>query len=474
MNSIAKSFLCFLLVSSASAATLKGTLSLSGDNILLTSYDSGEKEQFIIESNSQKTLKRIRSHVRDNYYFEFDGELHGNQLEVSNTPLILGDKQAIEGVLEYDTMTGYSINGIPTSYGRTKPIYNVAFDDESKKSYIGKNVKAQGHYNSNGVFIINSILENNLFIAGETELTPDNQGHHDFSDAPYDYILKKMPKNSISQKGKAFRGTVYNKKRYQAKPGENVLLITLSGRQGDVVGAAGGHFAFGMGQVQDDEQLSIKGEYHNFYFAGDKEVLAGNTDLNNYYGHLIQGQQNYRPTYTLVVYGVSKDRLQKAKEMMEVQLERVRTEAGLEITQYYNCVTSSLDSLMSVGVKGIHRTFLRGLFNTKKLVTKNPIFMKDGKSKGEVADYIYLATTDMADYVPRNAFESFLKVFKHSVFRKKLGVKRVDYVFIPQTPSARAIGGMSYNDLVEGYKVIKNKDLELNQKQIDEILLKID
>lgn len=468
-------FLSFLLISSASAMNVKGTLSQVDGDIILTSNDNGVNQEYIVSSPSELTMKRIKSHIKENYFFEFEGEEHGNEFVVSKTPLILGDQTSIEGVLEYDSVTGYSINDIPTNYGRTKPIYNVAFDDKSKKSYIGKSVKAQGHYSENGEFIINSILENNLFIAGDTELTPENQGHKKFNKNPFNYILKEMPKNEISQKGKAFRGIVHQDKGYSAKPGEHVLLLTLSGRQGDIIGSAGGHFAFGMGVVQDDEKRSIKGEYHNFYFAGDKEVLAGNTALNNYYGHLIQGQQNYRPTYTVAIYGVSKKRLEKAKEMMEIQLERVRTEEGLEITQYYNCVTSSLDSLMSAKIKGIHKTFLGGLFGAKKLVTKNPLFMKkNGKSRGKVTDFTYLGVTDMADYVPRNALESFVKLMKRKMFRKALGAKRVDYIFIPQTPSARPVGGISYDSLIEGYKVIGNKDKKLTQKQVDEILLDID
>ncbi|MCK5882275.1 MAG: hypothetical protein KAG61_01195, partial [Bacteriovoracaceae bacterium] len=452
----------------------KGTLTIKDNLIVLSSNQNGVIENRVVTSESPRTLKRIKSHVKDNYFFEFTGEEHAEELIVKSTPLILGGRTSIEGILEHDNLLGYSINGIPANYGRTMLVNNTAFNNESKKYYIGKPVKAQGHYLDNGEFIITSILENNLFIAGETELTPENQGHQKFTKDPFEYILKEMPKNSISQKAKAFRGTMHEDKGYTAKPGEQVLLLTLSGRQGDDAGTAGGHFAFGMGVVQDDEKRSIKGEYHNFYFEGEKEIIAGNTALNNYYGHLIQGQQNYRPTYTLVIYGVSKKRLKMAKEMMEIQLERARSEKGLEITQYYNCTTTGIDSLLSVGIKGINQTFLHGLFDTKKLVTKNPFFMKDGKPRGSKFDLAYAAVTDMADYIPRNALESFVKLLRSKRQRRKLGAKRIDYVFIPQTPSDRPTGGISLNDISEGLKFNKYYESDLTQKEIDEVLYDID
>lgn len=441
----------------------QGTLAFEKDNIILKT----DNADYSINTSDKLLLGRIKSHVRDNYYFSFKGVEHGNELIIKDTPTIIGDIQSITGTLEYNLVSGYSIDNVPAKFGRTKPIYDVPFDEESMKSYLGKNIKAQGHYDDNNAFVINSILENNLFVAGETELTPENQEHNAFNKNPYKYILKEMPKNNNSQNGKAFRGIVHQDKNYNVAPGEKVLIITLSGRQGDFVGAAGGHFAFGSGTVLDDENLSIDGQIHNFYFTGEKEVLAGNTKLNNYYGHIIQGQQNYRPTYTLLLYGVDANDLKKAKEAVETDLEKVRTVPGLEISQYYNCVTSSLDALEGIGLSPIikRNNQEEGHKQLMKLALKHP---------SKFLDIAYVLTTFKERFIPRNAFEGFLKVLKNGDKRKRLGIKRIDYVFIPQTPSARAVGGISYNDFFEGMKVIKNKDKKLTQAEIDNVLLTID
>ena len=47
---------------------------------------------------------------------------------------------------------------------------------------------------------------------------------------------------------------------------------------------------------------------------------------------------------------------------------------------------------------------------------------------------------------------------------KKLKFPRTDYIFLPQTPSARPMGGISYNDVLkEGKKIIDFKDARLER-----------
>lgn len=53
----------------------------------------------------------------------------------------------------------------------------------------------------------------------------------------------------------------------------------------------------------------------------------------------------------------------------------------------------------------------------------------------------YVSTRDPEHYVPRAAFESFVENFKSRRWRQRRGIRRVDYVFMPQRPSERQVGG---------------------------------
>src|SRR5690606_6145340 len=105
----------------------------------------------------------------------------------------------------------------------------------------------------------------------------------------------------------AFRYTVFEKE--EVKPGDHALIITLSGRQGDSFGSVNGHFVAGLAQVRPD--YSLRGEVSNAYVTNGKDILSANTSLTNYFSHLVQGQNVYRPTYTLIVYGVDGKKLKK-------------------------------------------------------------------------------------------------------------------------------------------------------------------
>lgn len=261
-----------------------------------------------------------------------------------------------------------------------------------------------------------------------------------------------MPTNYYSQSLRPFKTTLIKEKGHKAKPGDAVIIITLSGRQGDHPGAAGGHFAIGSGTVQED--MTIKGETFNFYFEGEKEVLAGNTDLNSYFGHLIQGQQNYRPTYTMIAYGKSASDLKKVRDNFEKDLHLVRTMEGLRIQPQYNCSTTSNYYLSQIGVKGIHRNFLNNDFRITYVPSTTKPTNPENYNKWwyNPVSAAYALIVSRAEYMPRETFESYVKGFASKSSRRKMGIKRVDYIFIPQYPSQRQIGGMSLDSHWEGYK----------------------
>lgn len=389
-----------------------------------------------------------------NYVFEFDAELNGSTLNLERMPRVVADTDDRIGVLTKSEDEFY-LDEQKVKFGRTKKIYGFEFDKKSRNYFVGKKVHVQGHMEDD-TFIINAIIPAHLFTAGKN----DYKANKKFEKNPLKYILKEMPKNKNSQSIEPFRGTIRHRDNYEATPGDNVFIVTLSGRQGEEPGAAAGHFAIGMGEVQND--LTVKGETFNFYFKGEKEVLASNTDLVSYFGHLIQGQVNYRPTYTLIGYARSKEDMLKVRDIFEEQLHKVRTEAGLEITPFYNCTTTSNDTMKEIGIKGAHEFAISNIFDYQSYLPLSSKAPEAGTDASTLSQLRYILKRDTEYYVPRKAFESFAKAMVTQ--SKRLKLKRTDYIFLPQTPSLRPTGGISYDEvLAEGNKIIKYKQARLDR-----------
>lgn len=367
------------------------------------------------------------------YIFEVKGEKVGNTIIAEQTPTIVAGTEDISGILQKIAGAFY-IDDQQIRFGRTKAVYDYndfQFDIESRESFLGKEVKAYGNM-VEGELEINSIILKGLFSAAEGKFPAPTA----FDKKPLRYILKEMPKNINSQGTTPFRGNVVGK-NYAPAAGDPVLVITLSGRQGDAANTVGGHFAIGMGELDSD--LEVNGEIFNFYFEGPKEIPAGNTELSSYFGHIIQGQNNYRPTYTVLVYGKTKEELKSVRDAMEADLHRVRVEEGLGITPMYNCSTSAFRTLAPIGIRGAHEYNLFG-----KL--KDPAGELE-YNDSQLVQLFYGVVKPRATYIPRVTFESLIKnVVKRG---DKMGIERMDYIFLPQTPSARPVGGISVNGLVE-------------------------
>lgn len=469
----------FILSSALWAQTLRGTLLEEDGKMIFRTQD--KTYQFSIDQKFQKNMDRVMLHS-PNYTFEVSGDVDGSVIHSKRPPRVVGDISNLRGLLQTTDKEGiYQLGEQKAVFGRTKDIYTFHFDKKSREHYLGKEVLTHGHYEQRAgekVFVINAILEANLISADSYNAYPAPK---EALENPKKFVLKSMPKNSYAQSRTPFRLTL-NGADHTPEVGESVLIITLSGRQGEEPGAAGGHFAIGMGEVQED--MSIKGETFNFYFQGPKEVLAGNTDLVSYFGHLIQGQQNYRPTFTLYAYGVDKKKLLKVRDLFEEQTHRVRTEKGLEITAVYNCTTTSLDTLNEVGIHGNHDNSIAKITDPQNLWILNPLSWGSDKAEGKgtiskLRQLSYLLKTDKQYFIPRNALESFVRNFAKKSVRKRAGIKRVDYVFIPQTPSNRPVGGISYNQLFsEAQKTIalkeKIKTRQAQEAWAKEILQKTD
>lgn len=447
-----------LVLSVNSLATeVIGSLSQTAKGeIILSSLESGKIVERLVEMDDEfKYTLDSKMLNSPGYLLKFDGEVKGDHFLTSKTPTIVAGDLKLIGVLEQNENGELSINGTTVVYGRTKPIYGIPFDEMSKASFVGTKVEAVGQV-ENGVFKINALIQKGLLSVNGPDLYP---APAEFKVDPLNYILKKMPKNINSQRKSPFSGILFNKKGYTPTPGEGVLIITLSGRQGDSPGASAGHFAIGGGVVGED--LSIIGETYNFYFEGPKEVLAGNTDLVSYFGHLIQGQQNYRPTFTLYAYGISPKDLRVVRDLYETELHKVRTEKGLEITPGYNCTTTSNYVLREIGIYGKHHNLGNRMLDFQNVGYINPLSWWANNTAGEgtvgsLRVLSYVTTRDPEHYVPRATLESFAKNFSNKRWNKKKGISRVDYIFIPQTPSRRQVGGMSYDQPIkEGKKMVE-------------------
>ncbi len=444
-----------LLSSYTSAESFRGKL-LKKENEVRANIHVGSEIKNVLINYPSKYNKHL-DHVltnSPNYVFEFDGDLEGDKLNIDKMPRVVADIEDRIGTLT-KSEDGFYIDGQKAKFGRTKKIYGYEFDEKSRNYFVGKKVHTQGHMEDD-TFIINAIIPANLFTAGENNYEASKK----FKKNGLKYILNEMPKNKNSQSDKPFRGTIRYRDNYQATPGDHVFIVTLSGRQGEEPGSAAGHFAIGMGELQDD--LTVKGETFNFYFKGEKEVLASNTDLVSYFGHLIQGQVNYRPTYTLIGYSRSKEDMLKVRDIFEEQLHKVRTEKGLEITPFYNCTTTSNDTMKAIGIKGAHEFAISNIFDYQTYIPVSSKAPKNGTDASTLSQLRYILKKDTEHYVPRKAFESFAKAMVTQ--SKRLKLKRTDFVFLPQTPSARPTGGISYDEVLsEGKKIIDFKEARVER-----------
>jgi hypothetical protein len=261
----------------------------------------------------------------------------------------------------------------------------------------------------------------------------------------------------------------------KVSPGDKALLITLSGRQGDSFGSVNGHFVAGLGSVRDD--YTLRAEVSNAYVTNGKDILSGNTSLTNYFSHTVQGQNNYRPTYTLIAYGVSDKQLNQFRDALEESHIEFRTKE-LDITAQFNCTTETVKALKDAGIEGRYTqadNFFKAIVTGALTI---PLWGDTGRT------LFYAARNDSSRFHPRAAFNSFLSSFLHKKTQKKLGIKRVDYVFYTQIESDRPIGGMSlgktmkapkFKNLYEEHEVDKNTKLSPKELRplLEEILQEI-
>lgn len=449
-----------LSVVSALADTVRGTIEKKG-------------EDFFIRGNAVykiRTSEKIRASLPSlespivtqsdgkKYNFEFRGSIASGEFILVEVPTKVSGLSKLRGVLRENNGT-YSINGQKVKFGHSKVLNGYQFDELSKQSFVGKEVLAEGNA-ENETFVIDGMTPASVFSVEKSSAPGFVEGKLNEVGSKK-FLLKEMAKNEFSQSADPFRVTVAGDKE-EVSAGESAFIITMSGRQGDSFGAVNGHFAAGMGRVNDD--LSLSAEVSNAYVTNEKDILSGNTSLTSYYFHLVQGQNNYRPTFTLVAYGVDMNVMKKFRDALEESHNEFRSK-NVALTAMFNCTTETVKALKAVGIEGLYTQ----IDNTAKGVITAPLSID---ALGDNANLIsFSMRNDPSRYQPRAAYNSFVRAFLSDKFRKKHGIKRVDFIFTPQTPSKRPVGGIALGDIFQAPKFSKlEQKYELDQKLSPEAL----
>ncbi len=443
----------------------KGVFDIEATEKIKSSLPSLANPTFVNQSNEKP------------YSYEFKGKVKGKKFVLEQTPTNIPGAQKLEGILRYNEgLDQYFIGNQIVEFGYTKIQHGYEFDEISKKSFIGKKVIVEGEIEGN-LFIMQALTPSGLFSAASA-----SNGKYDslINQDPHKFIEKTVYQNEISKSQNTFRKTIYQKKGHSVKAGDSVFLVTLSGRQGDTFGSVNGHFVAGLGEVMDD--LSLRAEVSNAYVVNGKDILSGNTSLTNYFSNLVQGQNNYRPTYTFIAYGIDKEKLKKFRDYLEPSHIEFRTQE-LDITLEFNCTTETAKGLSLAGIVGNHkRTLAQRVFDLNHLAFP----LRAARIFGEAGEA--LATTangDKEDFQPRPAFHSYIDSLTNKKVMEELGITRMDYIFYAQIPSKRPVGGapsnytfnlavkhdsLFYKNLYEKYENNTNQADNLSPQELLEFL----
>lgn len=418
---------------------------------VLASLPSLESPTFVTQSNGKR------------YAFEFRGEIKNHKFHLDEVPTNVAGTHSITGVLHYDSITNeYQLGNNIVKFGFTKILNGYEFDEISKQSFVGQKVIAEGYLDESSTFIMEALTPAKLFSADLPQPAPENIQSKLHEIGHWNFLLREMAKNENSQSKEAFRTIIAGDESLEVEPGDTALIITLGGRQGDTFGSVNGHFVAGLGRVLPD--MSLQAEVSNAYVTNSKDILSGNTSLTNYFSHTVQGQNNYRPTYTLIAYGVDSKKLKQFRDALEESHIRFRTNK-LDITPQFNCTTETVKALAKTGIKGNYKqydNYLKGLLSIPLALP----FL------GETPNIIhYSLKNDSSRFHPTAAYYSFVAAFLQESFRKQQGIKRVDFVFYPQIPSNRPVGGISLGSI---WKVNKFKKLYERYEVNEETLLSPD
>jgi hypothetical protein len=423
-------------------------------------------QQFYEIIANKNISKYIESYEINRSKFIFFGEVKNNKYHMSKTPQIISSKTELSGLLTKNENKlilqtenqAYNINfTTPVSY------YGNHFDDKSINFFLGKNVRVLGSQKENEI-TVSAILEQHLYSASniEGDLLPSSQ-INDYNSNRLSYIFENMQTNELAQSLSSFREVLIGDNEV-VSPGEKALVVTYAGRQGDDLAAAGGHFAVGSALVKGD--LSLDMEIQNFYpRKNEKDIIPGHIHHLDYFGGVSTGQANYRPQWTIIAYGIDKDRLDRMRAAVDFTYDFIRSNDNVFST-FLNCTTSSWNALKSIGINGVHnRGTLRRL---RYLAFLNPMYhLRSTTSTPRQISYVLAKSK--GEFLPRAAFESAVSDYK------SIGAKRIDIIFHQQLISGRPQGGTAYNELKEYFwwekaekqRILESRSVEWVKEQLD-------
>jgi hypothetical protein len=412
----------------APPAALTGRLQMDATKTLMLSDANGSAPVPFTETARQEALSLV-------------GKAPFVQIwDTTQVPTIVSGDLQLEGHFVRTIVAGqesFSINGVPVKFGRTKKVNGTQFDERSRAYFNGKDVRAMGS-NKSGIFEIESILRRDVFSAAETPLVDAGipaAFQKSFDKDPVKFVTRLVRGEAKSPSPFWFRKTVFSDGSTSAvRAGDPVLLITASGAQADSGGAVNGHFAVGLGHVGADQL--IDGEMFNVYVTNEKEIVPGNVNLTDYYGHLVSGQQNYRPTYTLAIYGLPEAKILQVKAELD-RFHPLFRSGSTKITVNKNCATLSVQSLGDIGFYGTQRNGVNGREGFP-LLSKQSGFPPVLNFTQQLE---FVSKTKRAEFMPGPAFVSMLQNLRYLNETEHLGMTRADFIFGGQTPSARKMGG---------------------------------
>ncbi|MFC4892492.1 hypothetical protein ACFPDQ_05465 [Pseudofrancisella aestuarii] len=420
-----------IMLFSSNAFSLIGKLSENNGKIFFTE----DKNTYQIIS-SEIIVSEIQTLIPFNTYVKLESYVKDEDkhlIEVNETPTIISGNIETSGKLIKDEQKLYLDNGKTkklVKFAKAINFHGNHFDEKSINFYINKDVNVIGTYKNN-IFEITAIVEKGLYDDINAEFPIDPKYKDSLKNDPFNFILKELPQNQITQKINSFKTTIINKQ--PINPGDYILIISLAGRSGDDFDAVAGHFAIGTGVINDNKKID-NFKVFNFYTKNNgKGIIPGSLTYQDYYGGLSTGQSNYRPAYTIILYNVDEKKLEKASEEIEKSLSYMREyndDGGLT----NDCVNSSLDALYSANIAKDN-----SIFSISKIYdgTSQPY----DKSKYSAINYvIYYLFHSNADFIPRAAFISMLERLEN------YDIYRADFIFQQQTPSGRPEGGIPVKD----------------------------
>jgi len=424
------------------------------DGEMLT-LDMPERYVRELPSLTRQELAKLRTGCDDKgkplaypiLFLSFRGQRKGPVFHACEAPSVLTGYRRLRGTLAR-TPAGYMLQGHAVVFDRPVKVLGTAFDQASIDAFVGRDVDALC-LKRDGAYVITAIVLADLYSAKPATAPefPAGLRAAELSVRIKTFLLGRVYRDEISQASRSFRERIYTRRGYRPSQGDTGLIITLSGRHGDDPGAIAGHLAAGRVRVRDNRDLDI--EMWNFYMQPNRKcILPGYGSHIDYFGHITAGQNNYRPSYSVILYGIPAADLQRMRDRFGRPLHLMR-QGSEDFGAFRSCATMTVDSLNTVGIESKRVREISSLA-TKAIAVISAVggavypgvprllgFKREAWR--DFRSYLYAMWHDPSRYLPRCCFDGYLARLEAII--QAHDVDAVDFIFNAQTPSARRRGG---------------------------------